>query len=153
MHDATLASRKDLRHFFFLGIEMNAYIIVGHAKDRQFSSTSFEKEIFFYKGLQNCQSTTTKKNLVCQHASFLPQKPSLTKSRVSLIGASTFGKTIHHLISCSIARLGTCQTAYLVARDSSTCYGTFLTHWKEQEVMVCVFILWFITLPKFGDLS
>jgi hypothetical protein len=35
---AALASRKDLEtiSFFFLGIEMNAHIIVAHAKDRQF---------------------------------------------------------------------------------------------------------------------
>jgi hypothetical protein len=36
--------KEGLETFFFLGIEMNAHIIVGHAKDRQFSSTNFEKK-------------------------------------------------------------------------------------------------------------
>jgi NMD protein affecting ribosome stability and mRNA decay len=70
---ATLASRKDLRHIFFLGMEMNAHIIVGHAKDRQVFITSFDKK---KNGKDyKLSSTTTKDNLVCQHASFLPQKP------------------------------------------------------------------------------
>jgi hypothetical protein len=64
-----------LRHFFFLGIEMNAHIIVGHAqKIGNFLLPALRRK-FFIERITNCQSTTTKKNLVCQHASFLPQKP------------------------------------------------------------------------------
>ncbi len=77
-HCCRTCFKEGLETFFFLGIEMNAHIIVGHAKDRQFFITSFDKKNKMER-ITNCQAQQQKRiSFVSMHL-FYPKNQDLTR--------------------------------------------------------------------------